>query len=95
MSSASGDGHGEPHARTQAASDPDGARRPLVSCLDCGSAWYGETTAHGLSILGHCSRCGGTLRFADIDGGGVPQEAEGSVTGDRREPWQVLGRPGR
>ena len=92
MSSVFSDGQGE---RGRAASAGGEARPPLVSCHACGSAWYGTTAAHGLSVLGHCSRCGGSLRFADLDTGGVPQQAESSAPGDHREPWQVLGRPGR
>jgi len=39
------------------------SRPPLVRCEACEFAWYGEGAAHGLSILGHCSRCGGKLSF--------------------------------
>lgn len=91
MSSASSDGRDRDGKRAALDSDET---RPLVSCRVCGSAWYGAAVAHGLSVLGHCSRCGGALCFADWEAG-VSQDASASEPGDHREPWQVLGRPGR
>jgi len=94
MSSASGDGQGEPRERDRGPAT-DQTRKPLVSCRACRSDWYGATAAHGLSVLGHCSRCGGSLCFAVLHAGAAPQSAEPSVDGDHLEPWQVLGKPGR
>jgi hypothetical protein len=68
--------------------------RPTVTCRDCGSDWHGSIAAHGLSVLGHCPRCGGHLRFRAP----VPQpdrtHAE-EAAGSENRPWLVLGRPGR
>jgi hypothetical protein len=36
-----------------------------VSCNECGFRWYGLTAVHGLSIIGRCPRCSGTLRFSE------------------------------
>jgi hypothetical protein len=36
---------------------------PRVRCRDCDFAWYGATAAHGLRLIGTCSRCDGELDF--------------------------------
>ncbi len=63
--------------------------QPLVSCMGCGFAWYGRTSAHGLSVIGRCPRCAGELRFHG--------EAAAVETTDVAEPdvapWRVLGMP--
>ena len=43
-------------------------RPARVLCEECGFLWYGATAAHGLSIIGHCPRCGGSLSFRDHSG---------------------------
>jgi hypothetical protein len=69
---------------------PDHATEPLVSCTACGFAWYGRTAAHGLSVVGRCTRCSGELRF---HGGPVaPETAEHQVAADVA-PSRVLGNP--
>ena len=63
-----------------------------VSCQDCGRSWFGPTAAHGLSVLGQCPRCGGSLRFRDEpaeDAVGAGASAEPELV----QPWQVLGTP--
>lgn len=71
-----------------------------VSCGDCLFAWYGATAAHGLSVLGHCPRCGGQLHFHDEPAVVPDPVARRPITGARREhalagvePAQVLGTP--
>jgi hypothetical protein len=66
----------------------DGERGALVWCEDCRFEWYGPTAAHGLSVLGSCSRCGGRLSFAADE---LPQPGE--VAERELQPWQVLGAP--
>jgi hypothetical protein len=63
--------------------------QPLVSCDDCGFAWYGRTAAHGLSVIGHCSRCDGSLRFH----GAAEAPESGEDARAELQPWQVLGTP--
>jgi hypothetical protein len=36
-----------------------------VRCDGCDFAWYGADSAHGLSVIGRCPRCGSTLQFLD------------------------------
>ena len=36
---------------------------PRVRCRDCDFAWYGATAAHGLRVVGACTRCDGELDF--------------------------------
>jgi hypothetical protein len=36
---------------------------PRVRCDECDFAWYGAESAHGLSVIGHCPHCGGSLQF--------------------------------
>ncbi len=70
--------------------------QPLVTCVGCGFAWYGRTAAHGLSVIGHCSRCGGDLQFHDAADASPPPADESPVADERGEdlqPWQVLGTP--
>jgi hypothetical protein len=62
-----------------------------VQCENCEFLWYGATAAHGLSILGHCPRCGGGLKFRDQPGERSAAPA-GAVASDL-EPAQVLGMP--
>ncbi len=65
------------------------AAQPLVSCTECGFAWYGRTAAHGLSVIGRCPRCRGALHFH-----GAAVEPDPSESGDSDvQPWQVLGPP--
>ena len=40
---------------------------PRVRCEDCDFAWYGATAAHGLRLIGACTRCGGPLAFLAAD----------------------------
>jgi hypothetical protein len=40
---------------------------PRVRCRDCDFAWYGATVAHGLRVVGSCTRCGGELDFLADD----------------------------
>jgi hypothetical protein len=40
---------------------------PRVRCRDCDFAWYGATAAHGLRVMGGCTRCGGELDFFTDD----------------------------
>ena len=64
---------------------------PRVRCKDCEFAWYGQATAHGLSVLGHCPRCGGELIFTEP---GLPEApAEGEREDLVAEPSRVLGLP--
>ena len=44
------------------------ADKPRVACTDCGFEWFGPTAADGLRTVGHCTRCGGTLRFNEENG---------------------------
>ena len=39
--------------------------KPMVTCTECGFEWFGPTAAHGLRLLGSCTRCHGALRFSD------------------------------
>ncbi len=66
----------------------DTEAQPLVHCTDCGFAWYGRTAAHGLSVIGRCSRCGGSLQFH-----GEVQAPERADANAGLQPWQVLGPP--
>jgi hypothetical protein len=36
-----------------------------VRCEGCDFAWYGADSAHGLSVLGRCPRCGAALEFLE------------------------------
>ena len=68
-----------------------------VLCDGCGFLWYGATAAHGLSIIGHCPRCGGNLHFRDEPAGSADvvagQVDERPEPGQLVEPAQVLGAP--
>lgn len=68
-----------------------------VHCEGCGFAWYGEGSAHGLSVIGHCPRCGGELRFVAVPELAAAQEASaGEPDGARQAPIapsRVLGVP--
>jgi hypothetical protein len=72
---------------------PDsGPEQSLVCCRQCGFQWFGPTAAHGLSVLGSCSRCGGELRFR----AGEPLDADAGEPDAHHaelQPWQVLGAP--
>jgi hypothetical protein len=64
---------------------------PRVRCGTCHYAWYGQTTAHGLRLLGSCPRCGGELDFLAPDA-----PAEELRMGDElrgQTPASVLGTP--
>jgi hypothetical protein len=69
-----------------------------VQCANCEFLWYGATAAHGLSIIGHCPRCGGSLQFRD-EPSGASIVAAAPVALDLEpaqvdlEPAQVLGTP--
>ncbi len=67
----------------------DAATQPLVSCSGCGFAWYGRTAAHGLSVIGHCPRCRGALRFHDH----TAALERGETGAADVPPWRVLGTP--
>ena len=69
----------------------DTEAQPLVHCTGCGFAWYGRTTAHGLSVIGHCSRCGGALQFHDAVQ--APERPAEHAADAELQPWQVLGSP--
>jgi hypothetical protein len=45
---------------------------PRVRCHDCDFAWYGATAAHGLHVVGSCTRCGGELDFLTQEEPTVP-----------------------
>jgi hypothetical protein len=64
---------------------------PRVCCGACHFAWYGQTTEHGLRLLGACPRCGGELEFLTPD---APADAldMGDELRDQR-PAAVLGTP--
>jgi NAD-dependent SIR2 family protein deacetylase len=62
-----------------------------VQCEKCEFCWYGATAAHGLSIIGHCPRCGGGLHFRDEPGG--PSVVAAGPAALDLEPAQVLGTP--
>jgi hypothetical protein len=71
---------------------------PRVSCEDCGFRWFGPTAVHGLSVIGHCPRCGGTLAFHEqLAVVGVARREQELEDIDERasdlQPWQVLGMP--
>jgi hypothetical protein len=66
------------------------ATEPLVSCTACGFAWYGKTAAHGLTVVGRCTRCSGELRFHG--GSPLPETGEHRVVADVA-PSRVLGKP--
>jgi hypothetical protein len=36
-----------------------------VRCDGCDFAWYGADSAHGLSVIGRCPRCGASLKFLE------------------------------
>jgi len=74
-----------------ASSVPGTDSQPLVSCTSCGFAWYGRTAAHGLSVVGHCTRCSGELRFHGAVDDAV-QDAERDDAPDVA-PSRVLGPP--
>jgi hypothetical protein len=61
-----------------------------VNCENCEFLWYGATAAHGLSIIGHCPRCGGGLHFCDQPG---DASAPAATVAPDLEPAHVLGRP--
>ena len=63
---------------------------PLVSCTACGFAWYGQTAAHGLTVVGRCTRCSGELRFHGTTA--APETGEHKIVADV-EPSRVLGTP--
>lgn len=73
---------------------------PRVRCRACDFAWYGETAADGLRIVGACTKCGGELAFADADAD-ADAAAEAAEPSKRREaevlagvsPAAVLGMP--
>jgi hypothetical protein len=69
---------------------PNTDTEPLVSCTACGFAWYGATAAHGLSVVGRCTRCSGELRFHGAPAS--PETGEHRVVADV-EPSRVLGKP--
>ena len=71
--------------------EPRTAAEPRVRCLECGFVWWGRTAAHGLSVLGHCARCGGELHFRErVASADLP---EGPAVAEGMPPWQVLGSP--
>jgi hypothetical protein len=72
-------------------STPEHTSHPLVHCRDCGFAWYGRTAAHGLSVIGRCSRCRGTLEFHGEMREPQPQPQEPGAR--EQQPWEVLGLP--
>ena len=39
--------------------------KAIVTCTECGFEWFGPTAAHGLRMVGSCTRCRGKLRFDD------------------------------
>jgi hypothetical protein len=65
--------------------------RARVWCEGCGFAWFGVISAHGLSVLGSCPRCGGQLHFRDA--AARAPEATAEAVPRTAEPWQVLGNP--
>ena len=63
---------------------------PRVRCESCDFAWYGATAAHGLSVVGTCPRCGGSLHFLAESDAGAPEVTEHLEGVD---PASVLGNP--
>ena len=65
---------------------------PRVRCGSCHYAWYGQTTAHGLRLLGECPRCGGVLEFLAPE---EPVDARAEMAEELRDasPASVLGLP--
>jgi hypothetical protein len=64
---------------------------PRVRCDTCDFAWYGATAAHGLRVVGACTRCGGELEFLTDD-----DPASASPVPERLlgvSPASVLGTP--
>jgi hypothetical protein len=66
---------------------------PRVFCQDCRFQWFGATAAHGLSVIGHCPRCGGVLHFREHSASESVGDDGRSQDDPNLEPWQVLGRP--
>jgi hypothetical protein len=65
---------------------------PRVRCHDCDFAWYGATAAHGLRVVGNCTRCGGELDFLiEDDPAATPSPVSERLTG--MSPAAVLGTP--
>jgi hypothetical protein len=62
-----------------------------VLCEDCGFLWYGATAVHGLSIIGHCPRCGGSLHFRDEPNGS--SDVVAGAVDEMLDPAKVLGTP--
>lgn len=68
---------------------------PRVRCRGCDFAWYGEASAHGLRIVGGCTRCGGELDFLEVapEAPPAPTRAEGHDGLAGLSPAAVLGLP--
>jgi len=64
---------------------------PRVRCRDCDFAWYGATAAHGLRLVGSCTRCDGELDFLAQDE--VPPAAPVTERLAGLSPAAVLGTP--
>ena len=64
---------------------------PKVRCHDCEFAWYGATAAHGLRVLGSCTRCGGELDFLGDDEAQAAPAISDRLAG--LAPAAVLGTP--
>jgi hypothetical protein len=64
---------------------------PRVRCRDCDFAWYGATAAHGLRVVGSCTRCDGDLDFLTQDE--VPAAAPVTERLAGLSPAAVLGTP--
>lgn len=64
---------------------------PRVRCTDCEFAWYGPTAAHGLRVVGSCTRCGGELDYL------IDDEPEAAPAVSERlagmSPAAVMGTP--
>jgi len=67
-------------------------KTPRVRCKDCDFVWFGKDAAHGLSVLGHCSRCGGELSFEGMTERFARPAALEADSGDSK-PSRVLGLP--
>jgi uncharacterized protein (DUF983 family) len=61
---------------------------PRVRCQACEFAWYGSTAAHGLKVIGSCTRCGGDLEFLR-----APDDPEVARAVPDVAPAAVLGVP--
>lgn len=65
---------------------------PRVTCDACAYAWYGETVAHGLRIVGRCPRCDGSLSFRDPEDAPLREDDVPDLPPDA-SPAAVLGTP--